>query len=370
MKIGIITLWKTQDNYGGVLQNFALQTYLLKRGHEPHLIRYYPKSFLINLKRLVKRILGYPEVKFITEGQKSAYLNRGFDQFRQQYMSISDKLYTSNQKLCNDQHIADCFITGSDQVWNYNTFDSSGYPFFLKFVPDDKFKIAYAASFGSIRVKPAFLNYIRPLLKRIDKISVREEQGIGICAQADRQDARLVCDPTLLLQKQDYLKLIKKTSLTAPPSLFCYILGWESEIPVDAIMKFTSSKKLSFQWTPSQGMTEEFFKTKPSFFNIPDWLKAIDQASLFCTNSFHGAVLAIIMETDFIVFPLKGKKGKMNSRIHTLLESVRLMDRIYESEEKTSFKNIASTPIDWPAVKDKLSKYSASGKQFLAECGF
>ena len=40
MKIGIITFWETQDNYGQIMQNYALQETLKKLGHSPYLIRY------------------------------------------------------------------------------------------------------------------------------------------------------------------------------------------------------------------------------------------------------------------------------------------------------------------------------------------
>ena len=40
MKIGIITFWSSKDNYGQLLQLFALQTFLKELGHEPFLIRY------------------------------------------------------------------------------------------------------------------------------------------------------------------------------------------------------------------------------------------------------------------------------------------------------------------------------------------
>ena len=40
MKIGIVTFWSSKDNYGQLLQLFALQTFLKELGHEPFLIRY------------------------------------------------------------------------------------------------------------------------------------------------------------------------------------------------------------------------------------------------------------------------------------------------------------------------------------------
>lgn len=40
MKIGIMTFWWSEDNYGQLLQCYALQEHLRDLGHEPFLIRY------------------------------------------------------------------------------------------------------------------------------------------------------------------------------------------------------------------------------------------------------------------------------------------------------------------------------------------
>ena len=42
MKIGIITFWQSNDNYGQALQCFALQKQLISMGHTPFLIKYTP----------------------------------------------------------------------------------------------------------------------------------------------------------------------------------------------------------------------------------------------------------------------------------------------------------------------------------------
>ena len=44
MKIAVTTFWDSNDNYGQLLQCYALQQYLKKLGHEPFLIRYKPEQ--------------------------------------------------------------------------------------------------------------------------------------------------------------------------------------------------------------------------------------------------------------------------------------------------------------------------------------
>ena len=51
MKIGIITFWQSQDNYGQILQGYALQQTLTNIGHKSFIIRYgfhekcFPESY-------------------------------------------------------------------------------------------------------------------------------------------------------------------------------------------------------------------------------------------------------------------------------------------------------------------------------------
>jgi hypothetical protein len=101
MKIGILTFWNTPDNYGQMLQCFALQTYLREQGHDTFLVRtgreWRPLSgFIPQLKdkiRSANRLRQYP--LFLT-GKilsnlyylftyfylKQYIIERGFDSFR------------------------------------------------------------------------------------------------------------------------------------------------------------------------------------------------------------------------------------------------------------------------------------------------
>ena len=51
---------------------------------------------------------------------------------------------------------------------------------------------------------------IQKLLKNFDFISVREKNGINLCKQIGRNDAKWVCDPTLLLNADIYRTIYKE----------------------------------------------------------------------------------------------------------------------------------------------------------------
>ena len=54
MKIGIITFWDSQDNYGQIMQGYALSQYLTKAGHEVSIIRYLPYHKASKIETLQK----------------------------------------------------------------------------------------------------------------------------------------------------------------------------------------------------------------------------------------------------------------------------------------------------------------------------
>jgi hypothetical protein len=65
MKIGIMTFWWSDDNYGQLLQCYALQKYLRDAGHDAYLIRYYPKNDYLNAPLWAKALKAFNPVKLI-----------------------------------------------------------------------------------------------------------------------------------------------------------------------------------------------------------------------------------------------------------------------------------------------------------------
>ena len=128
MRIGILTFWWAYDNYGQILQCYALQRFLEKRGHEPFLIRYEYKTEiqnppvyhkflkLFNVKKLVSYLRTLNMKRKIQN--EMSFHNRHFDDFRKKYIKFGNKLYLSYKELVENPPEADCYIVGSDQVWN------------------------------------------------------------------------------------------------------------------------------------------------------------------------------------------------------------------------------------------------------------
>ena len=124
MKIGILTFWWSADNYGLLLQAYALQAYLRAQGHDAYLIRYKwekdftPSPLALRLLKACNPVLLFrffsTRRRIHAAKQEQAAFDRGFDAFRDRYIAQSPRVYNSWMELCEDPPEADCYIVGSD----------------------------------------------------------------------------------------------------------------------------------------------------------------------------------------------------------------------------------------------------------------
>lgn len=376
MKIGIITFWNSQDNYGQLLQCFALQYYLKLKGHDVFLIRYLPKvkgntikDRILNLRSLItpKHIKDY--VSFQLNKKQSRLFNaehpRYFDTFRQNHIQFSSNIYYNLEDLKNEEWNADAIICGSDQIWSYSPVEDNISAFFLEFVPEPIKRIAYAASFGRSELPSVYENLLPRLLSKFHAVSLREETGVELCKNANRLDAQLVCDPTMLLKGEEYLSAIVKNHIVQTDTVFCYLLNWETDFPINEIKAYLYERHLHMNFFGAHGM--ELKKLFPTMTNltIESWLEAMSSSQFVFTNSYHGTVFSILMKKPFIVFPLKGVSAKMNGRLTTLLNKIGLEDRIYASDR--SIEDVLKMPIEWNLVNSRIDEFRAISESFLLE---
>lgn len=365
MRIGIMTHWWCQENYGQQLQAFALQRILKDRGHQPYLIRYHPVS---SWKRRVKRALFSPGLivdrlktfKASANDRASVREERAFETFKKRYILSTHEVFKSYAQLCDSDEIyADAYICGSDQVWNENfvMHDDNGRPWFLDFGSADTKRIAYAPSFGASALSQSYIKYITPMLKQFDAISVREVTGVELCRKAGRYDAVHVLDPTLLLDKKSYQEAFVNEELRTSIEgayAFLYFLkngNEDDDNPFGAVVETCHKMGLKIVVATVYEDIEELkpYTIQPT---IPEWVELVRGADVVFTNSFHGTAFSILMNRPFVVFPRKHKASGMNSRIESLLGGLGLNHQIYQ--ERRSIEQIASIKIGWDAVNEKL----------------
>lgn len=334
MKITIITL-PLLNNYGGNLQNFALQKVLVKLGHKPTTIdflRIPTCSFWIQICSWVKTIL------FFFIGKKRPFYRYSYkgvrksisQDFLDRYICKTEKCYKYKSKQLTG---CDAIIVGSDQVWrpkyNYRIEDM-----FLKFAEKRSIKrIAYAASFGvdEWEYSPRQTKICAGFAKKFDAISVREESGVKLCKENLGVDATWVLDPTLLLDKEDYCEVCKDIPVVREKILVAYVLDNNKDI-----------RLLCESIAAERGLTLKFFGAgTDTNFTVPEWLAMFRDASYIVTDSFHGTVFSIIFGKDFKCLY---NKSRGSARFDSLL-------KIYESGKLDEMREFS---LNW--LKNALKK--------------
>ncbi len=353
MKIGVLTYWWSEDNYGQLLQCYALQKYLVEAGHESFLIRYdsrndYPK--LPQWRRVLKAmnpkaLSSFIQIKIHDKIIEKEQLDntRCFSLFREIYLNKTDIIYRSYEELKKNPPQADVYIVGSDQVWNYKTYPARGKnnvlrAYMLDFGPECVKRISYAASWGMSQIEESRIPEINRLLSKFAYISVREQSGVEICKKCGiAQNVDWVADPTMLLDAGIYRNLYVENDVRKPssPYVLLYMLNNKHNFRIQKIYDFAKSKGLNVVYVTGNGVVD---KRKKFFATIPEWLYLVDNAEYVVTNSFHCSVFSLIFHKQFAVVPLSGKHSEMNARFDSLFNLWKI-DRRYVSNDDLSALN-------------------------------
>lgn len=338
-KLSIVTL-NGYFNYGNRLQNYALQEALKKYDLEVDTLRITRTPKREIMKPMLRNIRDY--IKNPSEYMLEKKRNEVFMSFSRTYIneSLSKYYLTDDLKFLNEE--VDYFVTGSDQVWNpeMNRLSSK---YFLEFAEDKK-KIAYAPSFGVEELSTDASKKYKEWIESIPYLSVRENEGAVLIKQLTNRRAEVLVDPTMLLSREEWLKIAKKAKNKPKGKyLLTYFLGG---IPSEHEKKiFDLSKRYSMPIINLGDINEaETYKTGPS-----EFIDYINDCSLFFTDSFHGVAFSILLNTPFVVYERATASSTMYSRIETILNKFNLRERevnnIKFTEELFSFDYSYTLPI-------------------------
>lgn len=371
MRIAVITFFQSHDNYGQLLQCYALQQVLRGLGHRPYLIRYgfhYDFFHWMKKKNLLTksgRSETRHQLKLLIHPVKDAH-DRGFDEFRKKHLVKSIRCYNSLAELQRNPPKAECYIAGSDQVWAQLLSDDDNRVFFLDFGHETVKRVSYAPSFAVKDYPDDLKGKLAEQLSRFDSISVRECSGVRICQELGFK-ATLVLDPTLLLVANHYKKLVEK-----PKSAhYCFVYHVNvlssEELYWNRFSEYNNKKGLlsvaSFA-NPKYGENMEFLEDAQYVYpTIESWLGLIEGAEYVLTSSFHGVVFSLLFHKPFVVCLRKESQFAGNDRVVTLLEGVGLTDRIMRLDAKA--EEMVSNPIDWERVDTFLNQCRNESMAFL-----
>lgn len=376
-KVGLAIVTYT-INFGTYLQAFATQVAVQKIGYETEIINI--ESVIKDVSKMRRqyflgRIFDFSELKSYLptiELILNKKLNRKFKkyyslrenkfkEFHDKYFKIGKK-YSSWKEMSNSCLDYSSVLVGSDQLWRPANIAGNFYT--LNFVPDDINKISYATSFGLSKLRKEQKEVASKFLNRINYLSTREESGAVIIEQCTGRKGEVVCDPTMLLDKEEWNQYISNDPLIKEKYILVYLLN-DSKDQRRIIKRFAKEKSLKIVGVlHGAGYVrgdETFVDEAPGDIGPLEFLNLIKYATYIFTDSFHGSVFSTIFEKQFYVFKRFSDKNKMstNSRVTNLLNKLGLSGRLVDNY----INNVDS--IDYEIVNKKLIEFRMFSKDFL-----
>lgn len=351
MKIGILTFTEGY-NYGNKLQNYALLTYLNDNFPcEAKTINNH-----ITQGSLLQKSILYLKW-FVPSKKHFAYWKRliNFNKFNKAFLKFTKSKLYNNSKSFSE---IDCFVCGSDQIWNPNYYNSIDLLTGNLLYP--KRSISYAASFGINNLPENKKNSFKNALKNLDAISVREIQGVEICNDLGFNECSVNIDPTFLISEEEWIKVLKKPSKELPKKYIAtYFLGnidKENEIIINDYCSKINAKRIDLNSVNSL----EWFDIDPF-----EFLYVIKNAEFVFTDSFHASVFSIIFNKKFLTANRNSNSNnKMNSRIDTLFNMFKCTDHFMNKANS----NLDNLTLDRQKVKDIIEyEISRTNNYFIKE---
>lgn len=368
MKTGTIT-FHAPNNNGSFLQAFALQNILIDECHVDNEIIDFCSEQQARQYSVFRKPHSVGDVgrNLISLAHYTGLNKRHqrFDQMRKAHLTLS-KHCTTEKEVYDLLDPYDVIVCGSDQIWNTGARDYSDVYFMAE--ENQKRKVSYAASFGS-HIENIDSEIVKKNIKGFSSISVREKAGKSLLNSVlpDRE-VRIVCDPTLLLDKSKYEILLQAEACVQEPYIFLYTINYNEEV-------LTVAQKLSKElglpvYAPFTGYScvkcrkygiKVLYDVGPAEFL---WL--VKHAAYTCSNSFHGIAFSVIFEKQFCRPTSVDKNGNLSvdDRIDGFLGQIGLNERTVSVNDACT--EMIQNPIDYSGkVKEKLNEIRENGIGYL-----
>lgn len=344
-KVGIVTWY--WGNYGSILQAYALQRAIESLGYKCEIIQHHingdiktqlkyrlsHEGFVSTCKYFLNKIVAKSGAK----RQRELLLKRNqrFKDFISKNLKLSQTNYSnSDYKNCLDY---DIYVCGSDQIWNPSfTFLSPFY--WLAFLPDGRRLLSYAPSMGNAKLTGTDVVIVSKYLRKIDFISVREEKSAEMLRKIIPDlDIFTVCDPTLLIQADEWKKIIPPKHISER-YLFAYLIRGNREqrelitnvakkyglrLVVYPFLEGNKFEKDELDWGDVRCFDDNPF----------DFLSKIMYADMVITDSFHCSIFSILFHKEFYVLRKTDDTTNQFNRLEYVLDlcghSQRIIDQIY-----------------------------------------
>ncbi len=355
MRVGILTFHRAL-NYGAVLQAYALQRALTRLGADCEVIDYRCAALERTyrplhvheptMKGLIATIIYLP----IRLSRRAKFAS-----FRRRHLVLSCTTYV-RETLSEANSAFDCFVVGSDQVWNPDLTDGDS-SYFLDFVDDPLSKVSYAASLGRSSSLQAHAQTYKTMLSDFRAISVRECDSRDYLETLLAREVTWVLDP-VLLDRPDHFYAIAKAPTDKTPYIFAYCLH-ETDLYryVEHLRRMTG---LRVVYVP-ESIRTRIPGTKVMILSPEEFLGYIRDAAYVVTDSYHVVALSILFGRNFKA-QLKHALPELNSRLTSLLRQLELDAQIITEKD---YESTALPAMDYKRVSESLKVASTLSMEYL-----
>ncbi len=292
MKIVTVTTQKA-DNYGAVLQAYALQQTLIELGYENEILDVsVSDQRASNLKVVIRQAI--IKVQNLVYYGRNKKLSNRFLGFRKDFLKQT-RPYYSVEEVQRTPPEAEIYLTGSDQVFSLG---NDLVPIrFLDFGGPETVRASYAASKGLYEKDEKSVKYLKKRLSQFDCISSREEQGTEYIKNTLGLSCQTHIDPVFLLDREQWNKITPEARIKEPYILCFRMLRHDAfQTLVDKLKKETGWQVVSIQ-----PRVDKKIKADKYLFDVTpqEFVQLIRDAGAVVTTSFHATAFSIIFNKKF-----------------------------------------------------------------------
>ena len=360
MKTVCVVTWYKSNNFGTCLQAVALVKALEKMGYNTYMLAYGRRYTLKDLGRIIRKLKKLFQVKNQAKNEINRKKEDNIQRCIDENLSFVSVKTRKEQKKTFER--IECFVVGSDQIWNPDHFDEV---YLLDFVPNNIRKISYASSIGVEQLPEKLKNKYKKYLERFDFISVRESKAAEVIEKLVNKPVSVVLDPTFLLDGISWHLFAQKAHLerNLPRKyILTYFVGnnilhWEE---VKSISQATNFPVVVLP-LENTDCGDDFLQCKTA--GTYEFVALIEGAELVCTDSFHACAFSINLNKQFIAFRRFKKMDtkSQNSRLDELFDWTGIGNRYFEDKGM----KLLSTTIDYKNVNNVVDKKRKECQEML-----
>lgn len=348
--IGILTVHRSL-NYGAVWQCWALGEVCRRLGYEVKTIDFCPWGYWGYAHYLKKR--PSKALNYITMQYK-------FKHFVKKMLNPT-AYCESHEEMLDKKDDADILIVGSDQIWSTKIVEEQIGSYLLDFASTGTYRISYAASMGGVLPNEEYQRIFEAELPKFTAIAVREPQFIEKLNEWSGKNVVDVCDPTLLLAREDFLNVSKRKIFL--PKKYIAVMNLAEEPFMTEVIKRVQSE-LSLPIVNLVGTRKKWADYNFIGLSPQEWMFVLANAEFVVTDSFHGTALSIVLRRPFVCCPKKQQLNQeKNIRLTNLLEQTGLAKQLVDDLDSISEK----LHVDFLSVNDSIEQYSSRSLQWLEE---